>query len=62
MTFKEGDVVTLKSGGPKMTVFKIDSVDVWCEWFDGNEHKRDYFTNSVLKIYEQPAVVKLGRR
>jgi uncharacterized protein YodC (DUF2158 family) len=35
-----GDVVRLKSGGPKMTVVAIDVAEiteepsVWCEWFD----------------------------
>jgi uncharacterized protein YodC (DUF2158 family) len=39
MGFKEGDVVKLKSGGPKMTIERIDSdQSALCIWFD---HKND---------------------
>lgn len=31
--FKPGDVVRLKSGGPKMTVTEVGE-EVYCEWFD----------------------------
>jgi len=37
---KPGDVVQLKSGGPKMVVYDIQpeqyssQPSVWCEWFD----------------------------
>lgn len=35
MNFQPGDVVQLKSGGPLMTVSKIDSDgDVYCTWFN----------------------------
>lgn len=36
---KTGDVVTLKSGGPKMTVSTVDKkmggkeLHAWCDWF-----------------------------
>ena len=38
--FKPGDVVVLKSGGPKMTVNSVGpsysaGIRVWCDWFDG---------------------------
>lgn len=35
--FKEGDIVTLKSGGPKMTVEVAETAwtgHVYCSWFD----------------------------
>lgn len=36
-TPKVGDVVTLKSGGPKMTVMDIEeNGEIWCSWF--NDH------------------------
>lgn len=40
-TFKPGDTVRLKSGGPLMTVVRIDSDgDVHCAWFAiGDESK-----------------------
>lgn len=36
-----GDVVRLKSGGPKMTVTKIEEERVHCDWFEkGKLHER----------------------
>ncbi len=32
---KQGDVVQLKSGGPKMTVVTVNGNDVRCSFFDG---------------------------
>lgn len=34
MQFQTGDVVQLKSGGPKMTVSTLKDGEVWCVWFD----------------------------
>lgn len=57
MAFKPGDVVKLKSGGPKMTVAKIDndgSVD--CEWFDEkNIPQVRAFTATSLEPYVSPS-------
>lgn len=36
-TFKPGDIVTLKSGGPAMTVAWVDAREAYCEWFDDNK-------------------------
>lgn len=54
MSFKEGDIVELNSGGPAMTVEKIyksnggnESVD--CVWFDGVEVKTHTFALLALK-------------
>ncbi len=33
MTFQPGDVVLLKSGGPRMTVHAVSDVQVSCVWF-----------------------------
>ncbi len=42
--FQEGDVVQLKSGGPKMTVKAIDDDgDVYCQWFSGSKLQNGYF-------------------
>ena len=31
--FKPGDTVSLKSGGPRMTIAMIDRQSAFCEWF-----------------------------
>jgi len=38
--FKKGDVVMLKSGGPKMTIKYLisDEDSCLCQWFDVNLH------------------------
>ena len=54
---KIGDVVTLKSGGPQMTVNKViievgeESKFVMCLWFKGTTLKEGKFhTDSLQKI------------
>jgi len=60
MDFKVGDVVVLKSGGPKMTIEKIEpsnsnnAESVKCVWFnhlqDGDEQLKDgKFISETLK-------------
>lgn len=34
MSFKPGDVVQVRSGGPPMTVEKIDGDQVTCSWME----------------------------
>lgn len=47
--FKVGDVVKLKSSGPKMTVTNISSDnEVSCIWFDVNERKNGCFPLDTL--------------
>lgn len=37
-TFKNGDVVKLKSGGPKVTVRRVEEDgEVICDWFSGHK-------------------------
>jgi uncharacterized protein YodC (DUF2158 family) len=50
--FKVGDVVELKSGGPKMTVEDVTS---WqgkakCVWFEGAQAKEEIFEVATLRI------------
>ena len=51
-----GDVVRLKSGGPKMTVAKLkdEHGNVYCVWFAGeyDKHHLSYFSSGVLKKEE----------
>lgn len=49
---KKGDVVKLKSGGPKMTVRGTTS-GLWiCSWFSGEEMKEGMFSAEQLEIIE----------
>lgn len=53
MEFKPGDVVVLKSGGPRMTVSSLDGNRVWCVWFDGaGVPQGKAFDSAVLKDYD----------
>jgi len=47
---KVGDVVQLKSGGPKMTVESTESnpAGVLCTWFDGADKKSSCFQPEAL--------------
>lgn len=47
--FKVGDTVKLKSGGPAMTINKIDGNEISCQWFDNKEIKGATFIKEVLE-------------
>jgi uncharacterized protein YodC (DUF2158 family) len=52
--FKAGDIVQLKSGGPKMTVTQAGedstgALTVWCSWFEGKMQKGGTFPPEALK-------------
>ena len=52
-TFKPGDVVELKSGSPKMTVYMASDENVWCTWYDFNTftwRERIKFEAAILKL------------
>ncbi len=53
---KIGDIVTLKSGGPKMTVRKEIGNSKWeCLWFTKNDElKSDTFMVDVLRFQAAP--------
>ena len=54
---KKGDVVQLKSGGPKMTVtgvgnsFMTDEATIWCTWFDGTKKLDGDFPPEALEKF-----------
>ena len=50
ISLKVGDVVQLKSGGPQMTVCKIDEEDntYSCCWFNGKKVERADFPLETL--------------
>lgn len=50
--FKEGDIVQLKSGGPKMTVQDPDYGDsITCSWFAGSKLENGVFKPNTLQHY-----------
>ena len=47
---KPGDVVILKSGGPRMTVrSRTADGDLFCNWFNGRELEGSTFANVTLE-------------
>ncbi|WP_316398499.1 YodC family protein [Bradyrhizobium sp. 33ap4] len=51
--FKAGDVVQLKSGGPRMTVSQVGEDQygqrkVWCVWFEKTKKYEDTFEPEIL--------------
>ncbi len=53
---KVGDVVELKSGGPKMTVSQVSTtmgsttLKAWCDWFEGTKKMQGSFPLTSLKV------------
>ncbi|WP_080582709.1 YodC family protein [Sinorhizobium fredii] len=51
MAYKIGDIVQLKSGGPKMTVTEISPNDhVWTSWFAGAKNEKARFHIETLQV------------
>lgn len=53
--FKIGDIVQLKSGGPKMTVNDVSQAvtGLWCQWFKGSKLERGHFMkDTLIKVKE----------
>jgi uncharacterized protein YodC (DUF2158 family) len=52
--FKPGDVVSLRSGGPRMTIASIDGQNALCEWFSDDQQLRDRtFALTSLRLDER---------
>jgi uncharacterized protein YodC (DUF2158 family) len=49
ISFKPGDIVRLKSGGPPMTIAHIDGTEAYCEWFNDKREVqgRDFQVTSL---------------
>jgi uncharacterized protein YodC (DUF2158 family) len=60
-TFKIGDLVQLKSGGPVMTVEKVFSEGgVRCTWFSGAKHNTNVFDVETLVAAPSPSKAAKG--
>ncbi|MBB4639476.1 uncharacterized protein YodC (DUF2158 family) [Longimicrobium terrae] len=60
--FQIGDIVQLKSGGPKMTVKQVfpDGV-VSCHWFSGTKLSSGIFSAETLVVAEGPGDNRTGK-
>lgn len=62
MDFKPGDIVKLRSGGPKMTVEKYHKRDVVkCIWFVGDEVKQGFFRQGFLTLATDEKEIKKAK-
>ncbi|GHT61536.1 hypothetical protein FACS1894109_20170 [Spirochaetia bacterium] len=48
MEHSVGDVVVLKSGGPKMVIEKIGDAYIECVWFSDQKVEHDKFVSETL--------------
>lgn len=55
--FNPGDVVQLKSGGPKMTISKLfefqGHMEAGCDWFEGTKQQSGSFPVTSLKHFDE---------
>lgn len=51
--FKIGDIVQLKSGGPKMTVTKVLGGVVHTAWFSGSKKEAGAFPFEAVMTYQE---------
>jgi uncharacterized protein YodC (DUF2158 family) len=54
---KEGDIITLKSGGPKMTIEIIKDDKAFCKWFSGSNLNSDWFKLLILEYQGDNRVI-----
>jgi uncharacterized protein YodC (DUF2158 family) len=53
---KPGDIVSLRSGGPRMTIASVDGLSAYCEWFtDDQQPQSRSFALTSLKLEERRA-------
>lgn len=53
--FKIGDIVQLKSGGPKMTVTSVGERSVITAWFAGSKKEAGSFPFEAISLFKEPA-------
>ena len=56
--FKPGQIVMVRSGGPRMTVTQcavdmLGEMTVWCSWFDDKmKPQKDTFPAAAVELYD----------
>jgi len=58
-TFKVGDIVELKSGGPAMTIVSIQDDKYSCTWFYENTRKSDLFKKEIVEKSSKTGKIRL---
>lgn len=53
MTLKLGDIVQLKSGGPKMTVTRVLDNHIHTAWFAGSKGENGVFPFQAVILYQE---------
>jgi uncharacterized protein YodC (DUF2158 family) len=54
----KGDVIMLKSGGPAMTVSRIESGRAVCDWFVGDERHVQSFDSTIIMPDKRPRMIR----
>ena len=61
--FQKGDIVVLKSGGPRMTVDSPANLGghlaAYCTWFSGNKYNRERFDEKSLFSEDEAKAAQL---
>jgi uncharacterized protein YodC (DUF2158 family) len=53
LTLKLGDIVQLKSGGPKMTVTRVLDNHIHTAWFAGSKGENGVFPFQAVILYQE---------
>jgi uncharacterized protein YodC (DUF2158 family) len=65
MSFKAGDTVQLKSGGPRMTITNVGTyggkTGANCSWFEGSTPQAAVYPLEALKDSPEPTPIQTGR-
>lgn len=61
MEFQNGDVVELKSGGPKMTIASVKQERAVCVWFNQREDFHEEKTGEFLLVTLQKSAPSPGQ-